>query len=519
LGHSRSLLILFLILFSVNSYSQFVPFGFWKKLSLFISQQAYVKAVNSGAGDLFGQAVSISHDTLVVGVPSEDSNLTTITNGPTASANNSAATSGAVYVYRRSGSIWVQEAYIKASNAASLDSFGQSVAISGDTLVVGAPFEDSNQTTITNGTTASSDNSASSSGAVYVYQRTGITWAQQAYIKAANADANDSFGNSVVIDGETIVVSSTNESSAQTNITNGTAASADNSANSAGAVYVYQRSGGIWNQEAYIKAANSEAFDQFGKSIAISGDTLVVGSTNESSAQTTITNGTAVSFDNSALSTGAVYVYFRTSTIWVQQAYIKPPVLSSGDTFGHSVSISGNTVVVGAPNEDSNQTFITSGFFASADNSANNAGAVYVYQRTGVSWAQEAYIKAANSGPGDLFGWSLAISGDIIAVGAYEEDSNQIGVLNGMTASFDNSLATSGAAYVYKRSGGIWNQIAFIKASNPDSNDNFGMSMSLSGNTLAVGARNEASNATTINGDQFNNSSTQTGAVYVFTAY
>ena len=134
-------------------------------------QESYLKAVNNDAGDNFGYSVSISGDTLAVGVRLEDSNQTTITNGTSASSDDSNANSGAVYVYKRTGTSWAQEAYIKAANNDASDFFGSSVSISGDTLAVGAYREDSNQTTITNGTSASSDNSSSDSGAVYVYDQ------------------------------------------------------------------------------------------------------------------------------------------------------------------------------------------------------------------------------------------------------------------------------------------------------------------------------------------------------------
>jgi len=190
-------------------------------------------------GDGLGGAVSLSGDTLAVGVYGEDSNQTTITNGSTASSDNSNVSSGAVYIYQRSGSTWTQQAYIKAVNNDASDYFGQSVALSGDRLVVGAYLEDSNQTTITNGSTASSDNSNLSSGAVYVYQRSGTTWSQKAYIKAVNNDASDKFGRAFSLSGDTLAVGAQYEGSNQTTITNGSTASSDNSNSNSGAVYIY----------------------------------------------------------------------------------------------------------------------------------------------------------------------------------------------------------------------------------------------------------------------------------------
>lgn len=484
-----------------------------------IHQQAYIKASNAEASDQFGSSVSLSGDTLAVGALDEDSNQTTITNGTTASGNNSTSDSGAVYVYKRTGTTWAQEAYIKAANAGASDRFGWSLNLSQDTLTVGAYYEDSSQTTITNGTTASSDNSASDSGAVYVYKRTGTTWAQEAYVKAANANAGDQFGNSISISGDTLTVGAFGERSNQTTITNGTSASSDNSAIGSGAVYVYKRSGTSWAQEAYIKAVNSEAFDYFGYSVSLSGDTLTVGAYNEDSSQTTITNGTTASSDNLASDSGAVYVYKRTGIAWAQEAYIKAANVGTEDRFGWSVSVSGDTIAAGALEESSNQTTITNGTTASSDDSAFQSGAVYVYKRTGTTWVQEAYIKAANAEEDDRFGYSVSISGDTLAVGAVDEDSNQTTISTGATASSDNSAFNTGAVYLYRRAGTNWVQRAYIKAANSAEFNYFGYSVSISGDTLAVGAIGEDSNQTTItNGTtaSTDNSVGSSGAAYVY---
>ena len=483
------------------------------------SQQAYVKAPNAEANDRFGTSVAISGDTLVVGAYDEDSNQTTITNGSTASTNNSALSAGAVYVYIRSGSSWSQQAYVKAPNAEAGDQFGESVAISGDTIVVGAFAESSNQTTITNGSTASANNSASGAGAAYVFTRSGSSWSQQAYLKAPNAEANDSFGASVAISGDTIVVGATKESSNQTTITNGSTASSNNSASSAGAAYVFVRSGTSWSQQAYLKAPNADSADFFGYSVAISGDTIVVSPYAEDSNQTTITNGSTASTDNSAFAAGAAYVFVRSGASWSQQAYLKAPNAETNDYFGYSVAISGDTIVVGALGESSNQTTITNGSTASANNSASFSGAAYVFVRSGSSWSQQAYLKAPNARASYFFGASMAISGDTIVVGAYYEDSNQTTITNGSTASANNSASASGAAYVFTRSGTIWSQQAYLKAPNAKAGDQFGISVAISGDTIAVGAYYEDSNQTTItNGStaSSDNSATDAGAAYVF---
>ncbi len=311
-----------------------------------------------------------------------------------------------------------QEAYVKTPNVNSGDRFGMAVAINGDTIVVGAPYESSNQTTITNGTSASPDNSATNAGAAYVFVRSGTTWSQQAYLKAPNAETNDYFGNSVAISGDTIVVGAYFESSNQITITNGQTASSNNAASSSGAAYVFVRSGTTWSQQAYLKAPNAEAGDHFGQSVAIYQDTIVVGADTERSNQTSITNGQTASPDNQSVDSGAAYVFVRTSGNWAQQAYLKAPNTLPGYHFGLSVSINGDTVVVGAPQEDSNQTTITNGTSASPDNSATNAGAAYVFVRSGTTWSQQAYLKAPNAEAWDMFGTSVAVSNDTIVIGA-----------------------------------------------------------------------------------------------------
>jgi len=410
-----------------------------------------LKAPNPEASDIFGYSVAVSGDTVVVGAPTEDSNQTTITNGTTASPDNSASNAGAIYIFRRTGVIWTQEAYLKAPNAEAYDNFGFSVAVAGDTVAVGAYPEDSNQTTITNGATASPDNSAPNAGAVYIFRRTGVTWVQEAYLKAPNAEAGDQFGFSVAVSGDTVAVGAYFEDSNQTTITNGPTASANNSTPYAGAVYVFRRTGVNWAQEAYLKAPNAEAGDSFGKSVAVSGDTVAVGAYAEDSNQTTITNGPNASPDNSASGAGAVYVFRRTGVTWAHEAYLKAPNTERFDSFGVSVAVSGDTVAVGASFEDSNQTTITNDATASADNSADHAGAVYIFRRTGVTWTHEAYLKAPNAEASDRFGYSVAVSGDTVAVGGYAEDSNQTTITNGTTASADNSASSAGAVYIFVR--------------------------------------------------------------------
>jgi hypothetical protein len=463
-----------------------------------LAQRAYGKASNTGSDDFFGSSVALSGDTLAVGAPHEES-ATRSVNGN--QSDNSARWSGAVYVFRRTASIWRQEAYLKASNADSGDLFGGSVALSGDTLAVGAHYEASAAMGV-GGNQA--DNSARWSGAVYVFRRTGTAWQQEVYLKASNTGTGDEFGRSVALSGDTLAVGAHNEDSAATGV-NGN--QNDNSAPESGAVYVFRRTGTTWLQEAYLKASNAGSLDSFGNSVALSGDTLAVGAGDEDSAATGVNGNQA---DNSAENSGAVYVFRRTDTVWQQEAYLKASNTERYDFFGGSVGLSGDTLAVAAKGEDGAATGTGD---SQTDNSVSESGAVYVFRRTGTVWQQEAYLKASNAERSDFFGERVALSGDTLAVGAWFEDSAAQGV-GGDQA--DNSAPESGAVYVFRRTGTVWQQEAYLKASNTGTVDEFGRSVALSDDTLAVGVPYEDSAALGVGGDQADDSTPQSGAVYIF---
>jgi len=472
----------------------------------------YVKASNTGSADNFGWSVALAADgnTLAVGAYGEDSSATGL-NGD--QMDNSAADSGAVYVYARNGSAWSQQAYVKASNTGAGDWFGISVALSadGNTLAVGASYEGSGATGL-NGDQA--NNSASNAGAVYVFARNSSSWSQQAYVKASNTGAGDHFGSSVTLaaDGNTLAVGAYGEDSNAIGL-NGV--ETDDSATTSGAVYVYARNGSAWNQQAYVKASNTESADNFGSSMVLSadGNTLAVGALGEDSNAIGLEG---VETDNSATNSGAVYVFTRSGSSWSQQAYVKASNTGSGDNFGSSMALSadGNTLAVGALGEDSNAIGLEG---VETDNSAANSGAVYVFVRNSSTWNQQSYVKASNTGAGDRFGWSVALSADTntLSVGAINEDSSATG-LNG--DQMDNNATDSGAVYIYDRNISTWTQLAYLKASNTEASDGFGNSMALSqnGNMFVAGALYEDSAAIAINGNQSDNSSDASGAVYLY---
>jgi hypothetical protein len=455
-------------------------------------QQAYVKASDTASWSSFGHSVALSADgsTLAVGGDASDH-------------------AGAVYVFRRRGTRWIEQAYLRASNPDVGDRFGASVALSADgsTLAVGA-FLESSAATGVGGDQA--DDSAVAAGAAYVFTRRGVRWTQQAYLKASNADGGDGFGQSIALsaDGSTLAVAAPGEASAATGVGGD---QADNSVPGAGAVYVFARSGTTWTQQAYVKASSTDPFDDFGTSVALSGDgsTLAVGAFAEDSAAIGIDGDPA---DDSASLAGAVHVFARTGAAWSQQAYVKASNTDEGDGFGYSVALSadGSTLAVGAFGESAAGA-------DPADDSAPWAGAVYVFTRCDTTWRQQAYVKAAHVDAGDSFGASVALSddGSILAVGAEGEDSAATGVGGDP---LDDSATQAGAAYLFTRGAAGWTQQAYVKASNTDAFDFFGARIALSGDgsTLAVGAEGERSTATGIDGDQADNSFTLAGAVYVF---
>ena len=458
-------------------------------------QQAYLKASNTDPFDFFGFSVASSGDTVVVSAYGEDSDATGV-NGD--QSDNSASTSGAVYVFVRSGTSWSQQAYLKASNTEAGDLFGHSVSVSGDTLVVGAPFESSDATGVNGG---QSNNGASRSGAAYVFVRSGTTWSQQAYFKASNTEAGDFFGSSVTVSGDTVVIGAPLEASNATGV-NGD--QSNDGAPGSGASYVFVRSGTSWSQQAYVKASNTGSDDMFGISVSLSGETAVVGAHWEDSDATGV-NGDQD--DNGAPAAGAVYVFARNGTSWSQQAYLKASNTNSFDEFGFSVSVSGDTVVAGAREEDSRATGVNG---EQGDNGAPASGAAYVFERSGTSWSQQAYLKASNTGEADAFGHTVSTWGDTVVVGAYQEDS--------LTTGADDDDVNSGAAYVFERQGTSWSQQAFLKASNTGDGDLFGTSVAASGTRVVVGATAEDSNATGVNGVQRNEGAQEAGAAYVFDA-
>ena len=380
------------------------------------TQAKKITASDGVSGDLFGDSVSISGDTLVVGAVGVD---------------DSGTASGAAYIFDRNqggADNWGQAKRITASDAAANDSFGASVSISGDTVVVGA-YGDSDNGNV--------------SGSAYIFERNrggADNWGQTKKITAADGAASDRFGNSVSISGDTVVVGANGNSEP---------------AYATGSAYIFERNQGgadNWGQVKKIVTSDGVANDNFGISVSISGDTVVGGASGDD--------------DNGSIS-GSAYVFDRNqggADNWGQTKKITASDGAASANFGHSVSVSGDTVVVGAYGDKENGVA---------------SGAAYVFERNqggADNWGQVVKITATDAAAADLFGEYVAISGDTVVVGAWGGDDDG---------------TNSGSAYIFGRNqggAGNWGQMVKITASDAAANDRFGQSVSISGATVVVGA-------------------------------
>ncbi len=390
--------------------------------ALDLTGQATLTAADGSAYDLFGYSVAISGDTVIVGAVYHDV------------AGNEDR--GAAYIFGRNqggADQWGQVARLTAADGSAYDEFGWSVAISGDTALVGAPSGDVGSNT--------------NQGSAYVFGRNqdGTDhWGQVARLTAADGSAYDLFGCSVAISGDTALVGARSDDvGSNTN---------------QGSAYVFARNQGgadQWGQVAHLTAADGTVGDNFGHSVAISGDTALVGAP----------------FDDVGAhrNQGSAYIFARNqggADHWGQVAHLTAADGSAYDEFGSSVAISGDTALVGAD----------------YDNVAGNEGqgSAYVFGRNqggADQWGQVAHLTAADGSAADLFGSSVAISGDTALVGAPYDDVG--------------SNLDQGSAYVFGRNQGgtdHWGQVAHLTAADGGAYDYFGCSVAISGDTLIVGA-------------------------------
>jgi hypothetical protein len=336
----------------------------------------------------------------------------------------------AVYVYDVSYMSLIST-IVNASDPATTDYFGSSSAVDGQYMVVGAYNKTQTQT---------------GAGAAYIYKRSDTsatgTYALEAKLVSGTTGSNFQFGYSVAMSGDTVVVGEPGGGTTQS-----------------GKAYVWFRTTGTtWTQQGPIVPSDPRASDHFGYSVAIDGDYIAVGAQNwDQKTPSAITD------------CGAAYVFLRTNTTWAQQAQLLASDPTASDWFGNSIAISGATVVVGAYQWDSKTPAIT------------DCGCVYIYVRTGTTWAQQAQILPNDPTASDNFGYSVSVSGDYVAVGAYQWDSKTPAVTN------------CGCVYIYYRSGTTWTQQAQLAGGDPAGSSYMGVSVSINSSYLVTGARGRAS--------------------------
>jgi prepilin-type N-terminal cleavage/methylation domain-containing protein len=364
---------------------------------------AKLLAADGASSDYFGYAVAIDGDTVVVGAYQD---------------GDKGIGSGSAYVFTRTGGTWTQQAKLVPADGAAYDRFGSAVAVDADTIVVGAYGDDDKGTY---------------SGSAYVFTRTGGTWTQQAKLVPADGAASDYFGYAVAVDADTIVVGAYKD---------------DDKGSASGSAYVFTRTGGTWTQQAKLVPADGTAGDYFGFAVAVDADTIVVG---------------AYGDDDKGADSGSAYVFTRTGATWTQQAKLTAPDGTANDYFGHAVAVDAGTIVVGAYGDDDKGDYSGSAYvftrtggtwtqqaklvpadgaayddFGTAvainantivvgahkdDDKGTDSGSVYVFVRTGATWAQQAKLTAPDGTAGDWFGRAVAVDGDTIVVGApYDDD-------------------------------------------------------------------------------------------------
>ncbi len=359
---------------------------------------------------------------------------------------------GAVHLYQQDlggADNWGYLGPVRPQDAQAGDGFGLDVALSGGILVVGAPYED-----------GGTGDPRSDAGAAYVFyqnQSGPDAWGQVAALRASDAQVWDDFGRSVSIDGDTIVVGACSENGGP-----------GDPLSASGAAYVFQRNQGgaeAWGQVRTLRASDAQELDWFGFSAAIDGNTIVVGADGQ---------------DGGPVNTGAAYV-FTLQANWEPEALPLPEGADAGDLRG-SVALYGNTLVVGAPEADVCPITVP----------ISDTGVAYVYTRRSAGWEQDAMLCAPNPQAGDHFGYAVAVYSTTIVVGAYGDGSS------------------AGAAYVFEYNstlkGGLddWSQVGTLGASGGQAGDGFGYSVAVNASTIVVGA------------PWADDAETDAGAAYVF---
>jgi hypothetical protein len=365
-------------------------------------QTQKITAFDGAAGENFGFAMSLDGDTVAVGAVDDDPH---------------GAGSGSVYVYVLDGTgSWSLEQKLTAGDGGVEDTFGVSVALSDDRLIVGA-YQD--------------DDLGLDSGSAYVFVRDGDTWTQEAKLNADDGNFGDQFGFSVALHGDTAVVGAPHDDHF--------------GGGDAGSAYVFVRdAGGAWTQESKLVAADFSSNDLGGHSVAISGDTAVM---------------SAFQDDDNGTSSGSAYVFARSvqdPTVWHQVKKLRASDADHGDMFARALAMDGDTLVVGAPFED-----------------LQNFGQIYIFERNGGSWTEQARMRAASPTPGHWLGSKVDIHGDrVIAGGAGGGPESAVIFVRAMRT--DGTIA--------------WSQHAEFVSDDLAAWDLFGKSVAIGGDRALVGA-------------------------------
>ncbi len=315
-----------------------------------------------------------------------------------------------VTVFVRNGTTWTEQTTLVPSDGATGTDFGMSLAISGDTALVGAPSTDIG--------------SDMSRGSAYLFVRNGTMWTEQAKVLASDGAAYDQFGRSVMVSGDTALVGAPKD---------------DVGANmDQGSAYIFVRNGSAWTEQAKLVASDGAPLDSFGSAVSVSGDTALVG---------------AMWLQSASQQPGGAYVFVRNGDVWTQQAKLVASDAAPGATVGYSVSLSGDTALVGT----------------------NDNSAAYVFVRNGTTWTEQAKLVASDGTEGDFFGAAVALWGDTAVVGATHGNAVYL---------------NEGVAYVFMRDGATWTEQSKIFASGGRIGGGFGTAVSLSGDTVLIGDEN-----------------------------
>lgn len=334
---------------------------------------------------------------------------------------------GSAYIFSRSGTVWNETAKLTAGDAIGQGQLGFSVSIDGNYAAAGAYRADSD------------------TGAVYIFHKDtgGIdNWGQVAKIIPSDGQPGDRFGYAVDIKDTNLIVGAVPSTDTPT---------------TPGYVYIFSRSGSTWSQQIKLFASDSSTGDQFGHSVAIDGDYAIVGAPNN---DTTGYGGPA----------GAAYLYYKNEgglNNWGEQKKFWPTV-GGTSVMGHSVDIEGSRAVCGSYSEP------TGGGFPYIP---SNTGAAYIYTRSGIVWSIEQKITASDSLEGDQFGYSVALSGDYILVGANLVDSL--------------TISDAGAVYAFLYNGSTWTEQSKTFSSVQSTTGGFGFDVGIDGDYSIVGMPQE----------------------------